>query len=51
MKNNRILSIALWVIAVVLFLIFGFGRGWWLSGVGVLAVFAIGGYFFYSRGK
>jgi hypothetical protein len=53
-ENRRIISIVIFVLAVVLFLLLGVGwGGWqgWLIGALVGAAFIIAGLFFYRRGK
>ncbi len=51
MNNRRIISYALFIIGVVLFLLFGLARGEWATGVLLGLAFEIGGLIFYRRGK
>ena len=53
-QNRHIISIVLFILAVVLFLVIGLGwTGWvgWLIGALVGAAFAVAGLVFYRRGK
>jgi hypothetical protein len=57
MENRRIISIVIFVLAVVLFLLIGLGWGGgtdlagWLIGALVGAAFIVAGLFFWRRGK
>jgi hypothetical protein len=53
-QNRHIISIVIFVLAVVLFLLMGLGWGGlqgWLIGALVAAAFIVAGVFFYRRGK
>jgi hypothetical protein len=54
MENRRIISIVIFVLAVVLFLLIGLGWGGlagWVIGALVGAAFIVAGLFFWRRGK
>lgn len=51
MENSRILSYALFVLAVVVLLVFGLLVNNWLLGVLLGLVFVIVGFIFYRRGR
>jgi hypothetical protein len=55
MENRRIISIVVFVLAVVLFFLIGLGWGeglaGWLIGALVGAAFIVAGLFFWRRGK
>lgn len=51
MDNRRIISYALFIIGVVLFLLLGLARGQWATGVLLGLAFEVAGIIFYRRGK
>ena len=51
MENRRIISYALFILAVVLLLLFGLVGGEWLIGIISGLAFLLGGIIFYRRGK
>ena len=51
MENRRIISYALFILGVVIFLALGLGAGQWGTGVGLGLVLGIAGIIFYRRGK
>ena len=51
MGNRRVLSYALFVLAVVLLLLVGLLSKQWLTGVLLGLIFAVAGVIFYRRGK
>jgi hypothetical protein len=51
MQNRRVISIALFVLAVLVLLVFGLLGRQWLAGVLMGLVLAIAGVIFYRRGK
>jgi hypothetical protein len=54
MENRHIISIVVFILAVVLFLLIGLGWGGlagWLIGALVGAAFVVAGLFFWRRGK
>lgn len=51
MKNRRIISYALFILGVVVFLIFGLGYGQWGTGVLLGLVLGVVGIIFYRREK
>jgi len=50
MTNRRIISYALFILGVVLFLLFGLARGQWATGVLLGLALEIAGIIFYRRG-
>ena len=51
MGNRRVLSYALFVLAVVLLVLFGLLAKQWLAGVLLGLAFVLAGIFFYRRGR
>ena len=51
MENRRIMSYALFILGVVIFLILGLGAGQWGTGILLGLVLGIAGIIFYRRGK
>lgn len=51
MENRRVLSYALFLLAIVVLLALGLGVGEWLVGILGGMVFIIAGVIFYRRGK